>query len=64
MRKTYNSKYCGTCRNWCGRQEQEATNRMVVFDDNEKAKCSSVSDGTLKRGGTQTTCPKWEQRYR
>jgi hypothetical protein len=64
MRKSYNAKYCGTCRNWCGSQDQDSTNRMVEFNDNEKAKCSVVHDGALKRGGTQTSCSKWEQRFR
>lgn len=63
MRKSYRDKYCGTCKNWCGRQDADTTNRMVSFDDNEKAKCTAVSDGTLKRGGTQTSCPKWAQRF-
>ncbi|WP_026657822.1 hypothetical protein [Butyrivibrio sp. AC2005] len=63
MRKSYSSKYCGTCKNWCGKQKSDTINRMVDFDDNEKAKCSAVNDGALKRGGTQTSCSKWAQRF-
>ncbi|WP_027204557.1 hypothetical protein [Butyrivibrio fibrisolvens] len=63
MRKSYSSKYCGTCRNWCGRQSPDKTNKMVEFDDNEKAKCTAVNDGALKRGGTQVSCSKWSQAF-
>ena len=63
MRKPCNAKYCGTCRNWCGDQDWDSTNRMIEFDDDEKAKCTVVH-GVLKRGGTPVNCPKWEQRFR
>ena len=64
MRAPFYAKYCGTCRNWSGRQDVDMTNKKVEFNENEAVKCPVVRDGSMKRGGVQTSCPKWEQRFR
>ena len=64
MNKTIGSstKLCGTCSNWCGKQDPNPSRTFVSFDDQEKAKCSAVFGKVMP--GHMAGCYKWEQRFK
>ena len=64
MRTTQNNyKACGTCSNWCGRQEPDVINKKTTYDPDEQARCSADIAKPMKKGST-TACSKWVQRFR
>ena len=61
MKLMSDTKFCGTCLYWTGRQVPDFTRTWVEYDQNEKANCSIVR---IEVPGQYPVCQYWEPRFK